>query len=118
MPARHTSAFAPRGRQDTRGPDPFVLPDAPAVATPADLSPRQHDVVALYAVGAPLKAIQRTLGINHHTVNTHLKFARAKAGVETNRELPAWYFGFTPYSDLTQAGGPLPPRYPIPQKES
>jgi DNA-binding NarL/FixJ family response regulator len=44
------------------------------------LTPQQHQVVALLARGLPDKAIARELGLKLHTVKSHLQRVRDRSG--------------------------------------
>jgi DNA-binding NarL/FixJ family response regulator len=75
-------------------PDPSQSSDSPSVAhrdplerLPAHelsrLSPRERDVVRLLAVGHPVQAVAKTLGLSTNTVRNHVKSVFAKLRVRS-----------------------------------
>jgi DNA-binding CsgD family transcriptional regulator len=59
-------------------------------ATPAELTPRQRQVLRLVAAGQADKEIAAALGIAEHTVKNHLAALRARAGCRSRVELALW----------------------------
>ncbi len=57
-----------------------------APAAPADVTPREHEVLALLALGLPNRAIAERLGISRHTVKFHVNALLQKLGVERRTE--------------------------------
>jgi DNA-binding CsgD family transcriptional regulator len=78
----------------------------PAV-TPADLTPREREVVALLAAGLPRKAVAARLGISPNTVRNHIAtiFARTRSSSVTS--LIAWWHGWRAYAEGEGAPPPL-----------
>ncbi|MBK9710793.1 MAG: helix-turn-helix domain-containing protein [Kouleothrix sp.] len=56
------------------------------VAAPAELTPREREVLRLLAEGMSNKAIARALGVSPRTVNFHLDNLYAKLGVASRTE--------------------------------
>lgn len=75
----HVSAALP-APLDATGFDSFVL---------ADLTPREHQVLALLTEGATSGRIADRLGITRNTVRTHIQNIRTKLGVTTRLEAAA-----------------------------
>jgi len=59
------------------------LPDA---TDPGDLTPREHEVLALVALGLTNKAVAQRLGISEHTVKFHVASILAKLAAESRTE--------------------------------
>jgi len=72
-------ANAALSRAETRAPLP--LGD-----TLDELTPREHEVLTLVAVGLTNKAIAQRLGISDHTVKFHVASVLAKLGAESRTE--------------------------------
>jgi DNA-binding CsgD family transcriptional regulator len=53
------------------------------------LTPRQHDVMRLYAAGHPRAEISRRLGIAIGTIDVYIAKARNRLGFESRRECAA-----------------------------
>ncbi|MFQ5401318.1 MAG: LuxR family transcriptional regulator [Anaerolineae bacterium] len=73
-------------------PAPLLATDAP----PAELTPREVEVLHLVAEGLTNKAIARQLGISAHTVKFHVNAAMTKLGAQSRTEavVRATKFGF------------------------
>jgi DNA-binding CsgD family transcriptional regulator len=56
------------------------------------LTPREHEVLALVAIGLTDNQVARRLGISPRTVNKHLQHVYAKWAT-TNRTEASWQFG-------------------------
>jgi DNA-binding CsgD family transcriptional regulator len=70
---------------------------APAKPVPADLSPREKEILNLILDGKAPKAIGYELNIAYQTVNSHQKSLYKKLGVHSIQELFAQYkSGYTP----------------------
>ena len=68
---------------------PRFAPDSPSEAlvdAPADLTPREREILALVATGLPNKAIARELAISEHTVKYHVGQVLAKLGAASRTE--------------------------------
>jgi DNA-binding NarL/FixJ family response regulator len=63
--------------------------DAPPLAEPARLTPRELEVLAAMADGASNKAIARRLGISFHTAKFHVAAILAKLDADTRTEAVA-----------------------------
>jgi DNA-binding CsgD family transcriptional regulator len=71
---------------------PLVLSVAPLrtandPASTPQLTPRQQDVLALFAAGLRVRQIARRLGISIHTARAHVKTIMRKLDVHSQTEL-------------------------------
>ena len=60
---------------------------APGDMTQPAFSPRELDILVRLCRGETYGAIARALGISPHTVDTHIRRLRSKAGVATRSQL-------------------------------
>jgi predicted ATPase/DNA-binding CsgD family transcriptional regulator len=65
----------------------------PRQAHPAGLSEREADVVRLVAEGLPNKAIAARLHVSVRTVESHVRHALAKVGLQNRTQLASWTRG-------------------------
>jgi len=68
----------------------FGTTKAPAEAPPAGLSARELEVIRLVADGLANKAIAAQLQLSVRTVESHVRHALAKLGLENRTQLAAW----------------------------
>jgi predicted ATPase/DNA-binding NarL/FixJ family response regulator len=61
-----------------------------AAAPPSSLTPREHQIAALVAVGASNKAIAEELSISHTTAARHVANILAKLGFTSRTQIAAW----------------------------
>jgi DNA-binding CsgD family transcriptional regulator len=88
-------SVAPPAALDTAGFDSFAL---------ADLTPREHQVLALLTEGATSERIAERLGITRNTVRTHIQNIRTKLGVTTRLEAAAVAMRTSPPSAAERLG--------------
>jgi DNA-binding CsgD family transcriptional regulator len=86
--ARETSYAVARGNADTTGVRIATDPDVTAAEQAqrsrlAQLSPREHEILALLSEGLTGRAIARRLFLSPETVRTHVRNATTKLGAKT-----------------------------------
>jgi DNA-binding CsgD family transcriptional regulator len=60
--------------------------------TPAGLTEREHQVLALLADGLQTKQVAAVLGISFHTANDHVRHIYEKIGVANRAAAARWAF--------------------------
>lgn len=84
LPARWAGLLTPPG--DPERPHDLsddLLGDLPAAVDRVSLTPREHEVLGLLALGLSNKQAARQLGVSDHTVKFHVAALSGKLGVST-----------------------------------
>ena len=62
------------------------------------ITPRQHQVWSLFALGATRKEVARLLGISQETIRYHMERVHQRIGTRSLTEAVCAYYGNIPYS--------------------